>query len=382
MHLVTTLPLRASLLLVLGAVALIAVACGGGDEAPDEPATPAEAATAAATETPTEPPTETSATEPATDAAQEGGSVDEQYLRAICVGGDDLQAAMFTATIELEAEGGDPDDPEAFDELFVEPLTGFLEHMRQATPPDDLAGYHAAALAQYEAIITIFASMEEGEGREGDPIELLGQMLTGADVVIPEIPEATFARLAQVADGVPECAGSLFLVEFLGSGEAEPIDTGSPAPVDPADEQYVREVCLAGQAYDATFQQAIADLGPDAEFDESDPEMFATAFLEALRGLAADMREISLPDGVADYHTAAVERFDEMVATLDGVMEALDAGSEVADEQLARFQTLLQGGIGLPGLPLSEVNRLAQAANEVIECYGSGFLLGFLGGAP
>ena len=34
----------------------------------------------------------------------------------------------------------------------------------------------------------------------------------------------------------------------------------------------------------------------------------------------------------------------------------------------------------MPGLQLGEANRLGQAANHVPECFGSVFLLGFLGG--
>ena len=372
---------RTYLLLTLIVIALIAVACGGGDETPDETATPtptAEAVTATATQAPTEaPPT-------ATEAADAGGSVDENYLRAFCVGGNDLQAAMFTAAIQLETEGGDPDDPEVFAELFVEPLAAFLEHMRGVTPPDDLAEYHVAALAQYEALVTLFATIGEGgEELEGDPFELFGGMLAGAEQV-PVVPQAALARLAEVAEGVPECAGSLFLGELLlagGSGSGQPMDnTTTSTPPDAADEAYVGELCLAGQRYEEAIQQATAGMDPDADLDQSDPEVFATTFTEALRGLAADLREIPSPDRVAEYHNGSIARYEEMVAVLDGILTTLDAGDEVSAETVTRFQQLLQGGVGMPGLPLDEANRLAQAANNLIECYGSGFLLGFLGG--
>ena len=377
MHLLSSRSLRASFLLLVGAVAILALACGS-DDSPDEPVATPEATAEAVTATATQAPTEA----PATETADAGGSVDENYLRAICMGGNDLQAAMFMAAIRLEAEGGDPDDPEVFAELFVAPLAGFLEHMREVTPPDDLAEYHTAALAQYEALVTLFAAIGEGgEELEGDPFELLGGMLAGAEE-FPVMPEAALARLAEVSKGVPECAGSLFLNEFLGTASAEPVDTGSSAadPADPADEAYVRGVCLAGDAFNATVQQATADLGPDASLDQSDPEVFATVFTEGLRGLAADMREISPPAGVAVYHDGSIARYEEMVALLDGILTTLDAGDEVSAETLARFQQLLQGGIGMPGLPPADANRLAQAANGIVECYGSGFLLGFLGG--
>ena len=157
MHLLSSRSLRASFLLLVGAVAILALACGS-DDSPDEPVATPEATAEAVTATATQAPTEA----PATETADAGGSVDENYLRAICMGGNDLQAAMFMAAIRLETEGGDPDDPEVFVELFVAPLAGFLEHMREVTPPDDLAEYHTAALAQYEALVTLFAAIGRG----------------------------------------------------------------------------------------------------------------------------------------------------------------------------------------------------------------------------
>lgn len=376
------------LLLVLGAIALIAVACGGGDESQDEPAAAPEASapTAEATEPPTEAPaaTEPPATE-APEPVDETASVDRQYLLALCVAGNDLQTAMFTAAIRMETEGVDPEDPEAFGELFVKPLAGFLEVMRDVTPPDDVADYHTAALAQYEALVNLFASIQEGEEMEGDPFELLGGML-GAAEEIPVIPEAALARLAGVSEGIPECEGSIFLPAFLGQVDTGEVDTGSPAEgqqggeADPEAEDYVRQICLAGDDYEAAIQEAIAGMGPDAELDESDPEVFAMVFREAMRGLSEAMAGIWPPADIAEYHDAATVRFGEMVVVLDGIMEALDAGQEVSGEQLARFQQLLGGGIGMPGLPMNIANRFAQAANNVIECYNSGFLYGFLGG--
>lgn len=368
---------RASLLLLLGLVALVAVACGGGDESPEETATP-EAVEATPTDAPTEPPTP-APTEP---PAAEGGSVDEDYLRTICVAGNDLQNAMFAALVRMETEGVDPeDDPEAFGELFVEPLAGFLEAIRDVTPPDDMAEYHEAALAAYEGLIALFASVEEGEELEGGPLDLLGGMLEGAEA-IPVISEATRARLAAVAADIPDCAGSIILQEFLGTGGGEPVDTGSGSTgaEDPEAEAYVRELCLAGDAYLATIDEAIAGLGPDADLDESDPEVFATVFAEAMRGLSLAMLEMTPPVEIAQYHDAGGARFHEMANLLDDILETLDAGDEVSAEQLGRFQGLLAGGIGLPGLPFEYADRLGQAANNVVECFGSGFLYGLLSG--
>ncbi len=377
MHVLAFPSPRASLLLVLGLVALVAVACGGGDESPEETATP-DAVEATPTEAPTEPPTPV----PTEPPAAEGGSVDEQYLRAICVAGNDLQNAMFAALVRMETEGVDPeDDPEAFGELFVEPLAGFLEAIRDVTPPDDMAEYHEAALAAYESLIALFASVEEGEELEGGPLDLLGGMLGDAEA-IPVIPDATRARLAAVAEDVPDCAGSIILQEFLGTGGGETIDEPGmyEGEADPEAEAYVRELCLAGEAYVATIDEAIAGLGPEADLDESDPEVFATVFAEAMRGLSLAMLEMTPPVEIAEYHDAGGARFHEMANLLESIIETLDAGGEVTAEQLGLFQGLLAGGIGLPGLPFEYADRLGQAANNVVECFGSGFLYGFLSG--
>ena len=383
-------PLPSVLLIVAGLVAAVAIACGGGDESPEETATSAPAeATEAPTEAATEAATEAPATEPpATEApAAAEDSVDVRYLRAICIAGNDLQTAMFTAAIRLETQGGDPEDPEAFQELFVEPLAGFLEAIRDVEAPNDLADYHTAALAQYEALVTLFATIAEGGEELGDedPFALLlGGMMEGVEEM-PEIPQEALDRLAVVAEDVPECEGSIILPEFLGQGsqsdsgvsmEDEP--GGEP---DPEAEAYVRELCLAGDTYEATFQQALADLGADADFDESDPEVFATVFGEAIAGLAADMAVMTPPDEIAQYHAGAVARFGEMAALLQSIMGALDAGQEPAAGDLDAFQQILQGGLGMPDLPFDEANRLGLAANNVIECYQSGFLYGLLSGA-
>ena len=124
-------------------------------------------------------------------------------------------------------------------------------------------------------------------------------------------------------------------------------------------------------------------MGPDAELDESDPEVFAAVFREGLRGLS-ESHGGHLPAcrTLRTTTTAATARFGEMVVVLDGIMEALDAGRDVSEQQLARFQELLGGGIGMPGLSMNVANRFGQAANSVIECYQSGFLYGFLSGGP
>ena len=367
---------RAPFLLLAGVVALVALACGS-DESPDQPVpatgTAREVAPEATTETTTETP-------PATQPADGGGSVDEHYLRDVCAAGSTFEFAFQEAARELESgEDVDEDDLAVFATRFIDGLREHVAALQMVAPPDDVGEYHKAAIAQYDALIGVFDTLieaaESGEESAGEEaFEGFGAIFAGGFQALT-LPPDVRDRLAEAASTVPECFGSGFLLGFLGGGEGAP--AGSD---DPAAEAYVREVCLAGAAYEAAVQEATAGLDPDADLDESDPEVFGATFAAALRGLAADMRAISPPAGTAAYHGASTSRFEEMVALLDGIMETLDAGDDVAAEDSDRFQDILQGGVAMLGLPIAEANRLAKAANTVPECFGSGFLLGFLGG--
>ncbi|MCY3918548.1 MAG: hypothetical protein OXG38_01920 [Chloroflexi bacterium] len=364
------------------ALALVALAFAAAcaDDPEPEPAPAAAQPPPADTPTPapSEPPQPTEA--PAQTPTAETGGGDAPYLRVLCTAGDALQDAILAAAVRLETGSADPDAPEAFAELFVEPLGAFLEAMRGVTPPADLAEYHAATLAGYEGFIELLASLEESGGPD-DAMALLGGMLGGA-ADAPAVSPETLARLARAAADIPECAGSIVLASFLGQDAAPPADTGTAAGADPEAEAYVRELCLAGDAFDAASGAALAGLDAGTDPVGGDPAVFAAVFHEPLRALAADLALITPPDEVAAYHAAASGRYEEMVSVLDAITGALDAGADPAAGDLDRFQELLRGGGVMPGLPSADANRLGQAANHVPECFGSGFLLGFLGGGP
>ena len=157
---------------------------------------------------------------------------------------------------------------------------------------------------------------------------------------------------------------------------------GAAVGSDPVAETYVRELCLAGDDFEATYGAEVARFEDGADPEEGDPVAFAAVFHEALRGLAANLALITPPDDVAGYHAAATERYEELVTVLDAITSALDAGREPAPGDVARFEELLERGATMPRLPSADANRLAQAANHVPACFGSGFLLGFLSGRP
>lgn len=222
-----------------------AAACGGDDPDPDPTPTatqppPATTTTPTTTTTPATTATPTT-TEPPQTPTAETGSADGPYLRALCTAGDELQDAILSAAVRLETESVDPDDPEAFAELFVAPLGAFLEAIRGVTPPADLAEYHAAALAGYESFIEVFGSLEES-GSPDEAMSLLGGGL-GAAEDAPAISPETIARLARVASDIPECAGSPFLESFLGQGAA-PAATATPATPEARERLSMRDFVL------------------------------------------------------------------------------------------------------------------------------------------
>ena len=361
---------------VLASLVISLVLACGGDEATGETPAAAPAATEAPAVTPTAVPSPTAA--PLETSTAEAGGADEPYLRVLCAAGGDLQDAILAAFVQIETGSANPDDLEVFAELFAEPIGAFLEAMRDAAPPTDLAEYHAAALAAYETFIEVFASSLES-GETEDRMALLGELL-GGPANAPALPAETLARLARVTADIPECSGSPVLASFLGQ-DGGALDGGDDAAEpDPVAEAYVRDICLAGDAFEARYGAALADLEDGADPEGDDPAAFAAVFHEALRGLAADLALIAPPDGYAGPQAAAIERYEEMVAVLNAITGALDAGAEPDAGDVARFEKLLRGGLAMPGLSSDDANRLGLAANNVPACFGSGFLFGLLGG--
>ncbi len=167
--------LAAALVLLAGMVALLALACGGEESAGE-------------------------------------ASPDERYVRDLCLAGRALETAMVEAGSELRR--GDPEEAgseaEALTELLIEPLEELLEALRETTPPGEMAAFHNATVA---ALSDTLEFLKDAEG--ADAFELpdsLGSM----DVPAPSV--AVRDRLAEVANDVPECRGSSFLLGVMGGG--------------------------------------------------------------------------------------------------------------------------------------------------------------------
>ena len=390
-----------AILLLAGVAALVLGACGDDDGDADDPTpTPTTAtATEAATETPTEPP---SPTEPPTEAPTEPPATatpsaadprDVRYLRDVCVAGNDFQVAVFSALIISDPPGDEEEEDETSLAGFMEqirgPMEDLLEDLQALTPPDDVAEFHANALAGYARAMEVLATAGENagdpDGAQKDPLTLLSELMD-AELETTPLPAEVVARLTQAAEGVPECKDSFFLNDFLLGGMDDAVeedvpsadgadagDTGAEA-ADPAEVAYIRALCLAGAAFDDAERVAAVDLA-----DPEDAAALVPVLLEPMRALVGELRAITPPnDNVAALHATSLGFYEGLVGVLDEFKRKLDAGEEISSADMDRLDALAMETSVSPNFSLADVNRLAAAANNVPECFGSGFLFGFL----
>ena len=289
----------------------------------------------------------------------ESGEAERRYLRDVCAAGAQLNGEDLRAA---EAAEVTEDTPRELLVLVKEALDGALAHLRGATPPSGVAEYHAALVLQYEELAALaaeaLAALDEGD----DAARELFASLTSLQR-LPELAPETWERLVRAARDVPECSGATSLLGFLGAG-VEPPEGGAPA----ADEAYARDICVAGSAYhDAVVEELV-----DGNVDVSDPEELLEATGRTLAVLTAALDDISAPDGLVEHHETTLVYFKYFVLAMGG-----DNGFSYED--LQRLQAVSEEGLAQPIPPPDVRVRIEQAAIGVPECYGSGFLLTFLG---
>ena len=153
-----------------------------------------------------------------------GASVDETYLRDLCDANRALEGAVLGGIIGNALEGGDSpaDDPADMLASFIDPLREWVDALRAATPPDDMAEFHAAALNAVEGLLALFADMDaEADGDDaGDDDEGLDALLGlfagfGALSAIPDPPQEALDRLSAAVDEVSECNRGLLAGQLL-----------------------------------------------------------------------------------------------------------------------------------------------------------------------
>ena len=152
-----------------------------------------------------------------------GASVDETYLRDLCDANRALEGAVLGGIIGNALEGGDSpaDDPADMLASFIDPLREWVEALRAATPPDDMAAFHTAALDAVEGLLALFADMDaEADGDDADDDEGLDALLGlfagfGALSAIPDPPREALDRLSEAADEVSECNRGLLAGQLL-----------------------------------------------------------------------------------------------------------------------------------------------------------------------
>lgn len=152
-----------------------------------------------------------------------GASVDETYLRDLCDANRALEGAVLGGIIGNALEGGDDpaDDPADMLASFIDPLREWVEALRAATPPDDMAEFHAAALDAVEGLLALFADLDaEADGDDADDDEGMDALLglfagVGALTTIPDPPQEALDRLSAAADEVSECNRGLLAGQLL-----------------------------------------------------------------------------------------------------------------------------------------------------------------------
>ena len=258
---------RLPLSLLVAALVALVLACGGGDESPDEPAPATEAP---ATEVATAAPTSSGDEAPATEAPENGASSgqpretqaapaqrrpadaeDLRYVREVCLAGDVFDAAiedvMEELGVDLETGEGvddvsDEDMAEVLDAL-IPPMEELVAALQAIAPPPHAREFHEDAVAEWGAVTLSLASLlslsieDEVDPRAG--LQRLVAILLEMQEALANTaiaPEALRSRLLSLEDDVPECASTDFLTTFLGPPPLE-------GQIDPVDEQYLRDVC-------------------------------------------------------------------------------------------------------------------------------------------
>lgn len=159
-----------------------------------------------------------------------GASADEAYLRDLCTANRDFESAVLRGLIGDRLTGGDApaDDPADTLAAILEPVEGWIEALRAATPPDDVAAFHEAALDALDGLLALFADVggagAEGGDAEGEDagMDALFGLFAGfaALTAIPDPPQEALDRLDEASADVSECGEGLIagqlLDQFLG----------------------------------------------------------------------------------------------------------------------------------------------------------------------
>ncbi len=206
------------------------------------------------------------------------------------------------------------------------------------------------------------------------PTQTAGEVPTKAPTEVPT--EAPTEAPAEAPTEAPPTPGP--------ADERAPVDEGSSTAHDPAIQGYVRDLCLAGRNYEAAFAQAIAGLGPGADPDLRDPQVFAVVLGDAFMALHAILPNPGQPYFDAHYpqivnQALSARAFLEIpISQIESIRRALDAGQEPDPGSLFLLRDLLSDSAG--DMTYEDGTRLFEAAEGVEECEGSRFLSAFIFG--
>ncbi len=298
-------------------------------------------------------------------APEASSEVELRYLSDICAAEDLIDVASADALL-TQQEAGSADTIGELLALVTEATRDATAILSASTPPAGVEEYHAAIVAQYEELIVLVEDVSAAL-EDGDPSAVLFQRLGAAlsAAELPSLDPETWERLARASREAPGCAGGTNFLGFL--GVVVPPDVVVPA----ADVAYARKVCLVGTAYEDALVEALLNVD-----DVDDPDLLMVAFGDLAVALAEALGEVRPPDGLEGHHEATTALFEALGLFLAGVTGSSDRSSE----DLERAWIVMAESGGQPPIPSPEVrDRIARAATGVEECYGSTFLLTFLG---
>ncbi len=335
---------------------------------------------------------------PATGEATTSDETDLRYVRDLCVAGDSYQATQHEGATRWDF------DLETSERLFtdrsgeellqigldvvIEPRRSLTAALERASPPSYARDFHTAAVrhrvngnAVLDELRQRFPA-EPGSGSSGEVTLAYTQLvvvIAANERSAPPASVETRRLLFQAAGRVPECDGNWFLRRFLGGGEP------TVEAVDPSDEQYLRQVCLAARAYhsfwvDSVFSWVDSTVSEEELGDRIGGPYF---FIDGLTELRTHLQSASPPDDVGNVHREYLSLVDEIILIASGeplVERRLDvAGDYSLGEYSERLTDRVYGGKGDPVAPPAARVRLLAAAESVEECSGTAFLSNFLG---
>ncbi len=139
------------------------------------------------------------------------------------------------------------------------------------------------------------------------------------------------------------------------------------------DETYLRDLCTANRALEgAVLGGLIGNALEGGDSPADDPADALASFVDPLRDWVAALHEAAPPDDMAEFHAAALDAVEGLLALFaDAGGEADADGGDAEGEGMDALFGLFAGFTALaeiPDPPQEALDRLSEAVAEVSEC--------------